>query len=270
MATPLANFIGEVDRARRALNGVTGKQLHSQRHRDALRAIVEKYFENVRPGLSGLLADSARLQSCDETMQTLIALCHRHGSTAQYKRLLGEIKEALIAIDALVLSANADSTEAPAGDAIDRRIIETLRGLVPSAALSYQQALLDLAASERLSWRGPATDLRECLRETLDHLAPDAEVMEMPGFRQEPDTPGPTMKQKVRFVLKNRGTSKAAAAPAEAATEAVEAALGTFVRSVYTRSSVSTHTPTDRGEVVRVADLVRVVLCEMLEIRGAR
>jgi hypothetical protein len=94
--------------------------------------------------------------------------------------------------------------------------------------------------------------------------------MEMPGYRQEPDTTGPTMKQKVRFVLKNRGTSKAAAAPAEAATDAVEAALGTFVRSVYTRSSVSTHTPTDRNEVVRVADLVRVVLCEMLEIRGAR
>ncbi len=270
MATPLASFIGEVDRARRTLNGVTGKQLHSQRHRDALRAIVEKYFEGVRPVVSTLLADSAHLQACDETMQTLIALCHRHGSTTQYKRLLAEIKEALIAMDALVLSADADSTEAPVGDAIDRRIIETLRGLVPSAALSYQQALHDLGASERLSWRGPATDLRECLRETLDHLAPDGEVTEMPGYRQEPDTAGTTMKQKVRFVLKNRGTAKAAGAPAEAATEAVEAALGTFVRSVYTRSSVSTHTPTDRGEVVRVADLVRVVLCEMLEIRGAR
>jgi hypothetical protein len=104
----------------------------------------------------------------------------------------------------------------------------------------------------------------------LDHLAPDTEVVEMPGYRQEPDAKGPTMKQKVRFVLRSRGTPKAAAATAETATDAVEAALGTFVRSVYTRSSVSTHTPTDRGEVARVADLVRVVLCEMLEIRGAR
>lgn len=270
MASPLANFIGEIDRARRALNGVTGKQLHSQKHRDALRAVVEKYFGEVRLGIASLLAGNDRLRSCDETMQVLIALCHRHGSTAQYKRLLGEIKEALIDLDAVVLSANAASMESLAGDVLDRRIIETLRGLVPSAALSYQQALHDLEASERLSWRGPATDLRECLRETLDHLAPDTEVMEMPGYRQEPDTTGPTMKQKVRFILKSRGTSKAAAAPAEAATDAVEAALGTFVRSVYTRSSVSTHTPTDRGEVVRVADLVRVVLCEMLEIRGAR
>lgn len=270
MASPLANFIGEVDRARRALNGVAGKQLHSQRHRDALRATVEKYFGEVRPGIASLVAGNDQLRSCDETMQILIALCHRHGSTAQYKRLLGEIKEALIYLDGVALSANADSMGTSAGDAIDSRIIATLRGLVPSAALSYQQALSDLGASERLSWRGPATDLRECLRETLDHLAPDREVIEMPGYRQEPDTTGPTMKQKVRFVLKSRGASKAATAPAEAATDAVEAALGTFVRSVYTRSSVSTHTPTDRGEVVRVADLVRVVLCEMLEIRGAR
>jgi len=232
--------------------------------------MVEKYFGEVRPGIASLLAGNDQLRSCDETMQVLIALCHRHGSTAQYKRLLGEIKEALIALDAGALSANADPAETSAGDVIDRRIIETLRGLVPSAALSYQQALCDLGAGERLSWRGPATDLRECLRETLDHLAPDGEVIEMPGYRREPDTTGPTMKQKVRFVLKNRGASKALAAPAEAATDAVETALGTFVRSVYTRSSVSTHTPTDRGEVDRIADLVRVVLCEMLEIRGAR
>lgn len=268
MATPLAGFIAEVERARRAMNAVAGKQLHSQRHRDALRALVERYFNEVRPAIGDLFADTDHLRTCDESMQVLIALCHRRGSTTQYKRLLGNIREELIAMDALALSSAADSATHPSANATDRRIIETLRGLVPSAALSYQQALRDLASSERLSWRGPATDLRECLRETLDHLAPDDDVIGMPGYRQEPETSGPTMKQKVRFVLKHRGAAKAAAAPAEAATEAVEAALGTFVRSVYTRSNVSTHTPTDRSEVLRVADLVRVVLGEVLEIRG--
>lgn len=105
------------------------------------------------------------------------------------------------------------------------------------------------------------------MRETLDHLAPDTDVIAMSGYKQSPDTNGPTMKQKVRFVLKKRGLTQALSAPAETATEAVDSAIGTFVRSVYTRSSVSTHTPTDKGEVIRIRDFVRVVLCELLEVR---
>ena len=187
-----------------------------------------------------------RIRAVDEAMQLLLALCHRHGSVGQYKKHFADAKEGLIAVDALLLSTAGTSNTTPSNDAAELRIIETLRMLVPSAALSYQQAMIDLALNERLSWRGPATDLRECLRKTLDHLAPDAEVKAMHGYRQEPDTAGPTMKQKVRSILKNRGASKAMSTPAEAATDAVEEALGTFVRSVYTRSSVSTHTPTDR------------------------
>jgi hypothetical protein len=124
-----------------------------------------------------------------------------------------------------------------------------------------------LESFERLSWRGPAADLREALRETLDYLAPDSEVESSVGYKQEPNVQGPTMKQKVRFILKNRGLSKALSSPAESATASVDEALGTFVRSVYARSSVSTHTPTDRMEVQRVLDLVRVVLAELLEAR---
>jgi hypothetical protein len=70
----------------------------------------------------------------------------------------------------------------------------------------------------------------------------------MPGYKLEPNTNGPTMKQKVRFVLKNRGASKAVSGPAESAIDGVEESLGTFIRSVYTRSNVSTHTPTDKAE----------------------
>src|SRR5690606_26559968 len=132
-------------------------------------------------------------------------------------------------------------------------------------AMSYEQALIDLRTEDRLSWRGPATDLREALREVLDKLAPDDEVKAAPGFKPEPDARGPTMKQKVRYVLRNRRVSKSISEPTENAATAVDEALGAFVRSVYTRSSVSTHTSTSRGEALRVLDLVRVVLCELLE-----
>ena len=42
--------------------------------------------------------------------------------------------------------------------------------------------------------------------------------------------------------------------------------VGGLTRSVYTRSSVSTHTPTERIEITRVHAWVWVVLCELLEL----
>jgi hypothetical protein len=150
---------------------------------------------------------------------------------------------------------------------VDRRIVEILQRLVPSASFSYEQAILDDAGPKRRSYRGPATDLREALRETLDHLAPDKDVTSQPGFKLERDMKYPTMKQKVRFVLRKRGLTRTLSETPENAVDSVEATIGSFVRSVYNRSSVSTHTPTDRNEVLRVRDWVRIVLCELLEIR---
>ncbi len=62
--------------------------------------------------------------------------------------------------------------------------------------------------------------------------------------------------------------TKAASQTPETAVDAVEEVVGAFVRSVYTRSSVSTHTPRDKSEILRVRDWVRVAFCELLEIRS--
>lgn len=151
-------------------------------------------------------------------------------------------------------------------DPIDDRILRALDEQLPAAAASYRQALTDLGSTARFSWRGPAADLREALRETLDFLAPDAVVVAQPGFALEEGARGPTMKQKVRYILRERKISASVAQTSESAVVAVDEALGSFVRSVYTRSSVSTHTPTDKGEVVRIKNLVRVALVELLDI----
>ena len=153
------------------------------------------------------------------------------------------------------------------GDAVDRIIVDTLRSLVPSAALAYEQGLVDLSSASRLSRRGPATDFREALTETLDHLAPDDAVKAQTGYKPEPNTHGPTMKQKVRYVLRQRNKSKLAVESSEMAVESVDGIVGGFVRSVYSRSSMSTHTPANRDEVIRVRDFVKLALCELLEIR---
>jgi len=266
MPSHVTSLIADVDKARASLNRVKNAQLHSTKARASLRGIVERYFNEVRPSVDGAPTAPEHVEGVDTAMQALLALCHKKGSVQKYKELLRQAKAHLVHLDSGIV-AGSGRQSGDARNAQDVRIVTTLRALLPSAALSYEQALLDLSAGERLSWRGPATDLREALRETLDHLAPDRDVETSAGYKQEPNTSGPTMKQKVRYILRNRGQSKATAATTEDATAAIDEAVGTFVRSVYTRSSVSTHTPTDSGEVLRIWELVRVVLGELLEAR---
>src|SRR5437764_5186383 len=132
----------------------------------------------------------------------------------------------------------------------DERIKGTLEGLVPSAALSYRQAIIDLADDTRISFRGPALELREALRETLDHLAPDAAITSADWYVQEKGRTGPIMKQKVRFILKARGQSKSSSTVPEQTTTTVDEMVGTLTRSVYDRSSIATHVGSERKTVI--------------------
>jgi hypothetical protein len=174
-------------------------------------------------------------------------------------------KQLLIKLEGVAL-ASATAKSAGRRTATDQLIIETLRDLCPSAAGAYSQALLDLGADQRESWRGPATDLREALREALDVLAPDDEVTKEPGFKLERDAHRPTMKQKVRYILKKRETPHGAMAAPESAVQGIEDILGGITRSVYNRTSISTHTATDKNEVIRVHAWVRLVMCDLLEL----
>ncbi len=268
MSDAIRKYIRHVEKARKDLNKVNG-QVNSQKHRDALRSLVENYFSEVRPSLASKQEQDEATKQVDDLMQELLMLCHKRSMATRYQEILTTAKTSLIALDSQAIATTGRVANKIGLDVVDTQILETLKAVVPSAALSYEQATIDLHASDkRCSWRGPATDLREALRETLDHLAPDKDVMAMPSYKQDADTEGPTMKQKVRYILKSRGVSKTVSGTTVDAVDAVEETVGSFVRSVYTRSSVSTHTPTDKAEVLRVRDLVRVVLCELLEIHA--
>jgi hypothetical protein len=266
MAQGLRDLIAEVEEERKQVSKGQSVQVRSQNERKSLRHIVDFYFRDVRPSFLSHASSSDSIEEIDSEMQDLLECSHKQTMRSVLKKKLSSIRKKLIQLDgySLVLTRTDSST---ATDSIDMRIIETLQRLVPSARLSYEQAILDLVGPERKSYRGPATDLREALRETLDHLAPDKDITSQPGFKFEGDTKCPTMRQKVRFVLCKRGISKTLSETPEKAVDSVEATIGSFIRSVYNRSCVSTHTPTDRNEVLRVRDWVRIVLCELLEIR---
>ena len=267
MSDALQQFLVTAEATRKKLRAIKGAQVQSKPMRDDIRHFAETYFSEIRPAILQGGVQALALKETDDTLQNLAQACHKRGRVATYLTLVDRARKALIELDGLLLSTGATSSS-PSITAVDQEIIRTLAQLVPGASFSYQQALQDLQDPSRLSWRGPATDLREALRETLDHLAPDADVTAMPGFKLEQNTSGPTMKQKVRYVLKNRDVSKSVSDPAEDAATIVDTIIGTFVRSVYMRSSVSTHTPTDRKEVTRLLQYVRLVLSELLEIEA--
>jgi hypothetical protein len=143
--------------------------------------------------------------------------------------------------------------------------------MVATAAMSYRQALTDLADDKRVSFRGPALELREALREVLDHMATDKDVMSASGYKPEKDPYGkdrttPTMKQKVRFILKQRAGGAKSYGTAEDTAIAVDAIVGDVTRSVYQLSSVATHVASERIQVMRVKRYVEAVLHDLLEI----
>ncbi|MBI2177520.1 MAG: hypothetical protein HYU38_04130 [Candidatus Tectomicrobia bacterium] len=138
----------------------------------------------------------------------------------------------------------------------------------PPAAVCYRQALADLAGPERLSWRGTASELRESLRELLDKLAPDDVVVKNPGFKYEDGLRAPTMKQKVRFILKSRRWSEGQRKQLEDAADVVEEKVGSFVRSVYSGSSSSVHIEGNKKEVQSILRFVETAFGELLELEN--
>lgn len=250
-------------RSRRTVN------VNDRDTKEAALALAGSYFNSHRPQLAAVLGDAA-LREADEHWQELVRLAHGNNQRRSYHRLaralVAEIKDASIQ----TLARSAERSDAGLGPSdltpAELRLLTTLEALLPTAAASYRQAVLDLNQGERLSYRGTASELREALRETLDHLAPDGEVTRQQGFKLEGNMTRPSMKQKARFVLVSRGRSKTQAAVAEKSLEVVENLVGEVVRATYDRASLATHLETTRAEVVRIKRYVDTLLFDLLEI----
>jgi hypothetical protein len=253
-------LLQELGELRRQLNKGENKQIFSESDTARIRGLATMYF-NARAGIEGI----DQLSETDDLFRSLTAMSRGNPSRAKVQSMLGDAKKLIVALEGVVMTA---ATEKSAGrkTATDQLIIDTLRELCPTAASAYSQAMTDLSVDQRESWRGPAADMREALRETLDAMAPDDEVKAQPNFKFEKDTYGPTMKQKVRYILKKREMPSGAMTAPEKAVEGVEDIVGSILRSVYNRSSLSTHVATDKDEVLRVHAWVRLVFCDLLEI----
>ncbi|MEW5994259.1 MAG: hypothetical protein AB1744_07675, partial [Candidatus Zixiibacteriota bacterium] len=114
---------------------------------------------------------------------------------------------------------------------------------------------------------GTVTEFREAMRETLDQMAPDDDVKAQAGFKLEQDRKGPTTKQKVVFILKNRRAGSSEIKTAKSNVDLIEEKTGAFVRTVYDRSSASTHGAPTREEAISIKNYIALILSELLQVQ---
>jgi Predicted pPIWI-associating nuclease len=231
--------------------------------------LATQYFNDVKPLVLSIGGATEEVRHHDELWQQLVQLAHGNNQRQTYVKILGLLRKELSAFNVAALTApGAKSSAISAGTPTfeENLIITTLESLVPSAAASYRQAVSDLSKTDRVSFRGTAAEFRESLRETLDHLAPDADVEAQPWFKLEEKQTKPTMKQKTRYVLTSRGRPKTQRATAEKTAALVEELSGEVMRAVYDRASLATHVETSKQEVARVKRYVDTLLFDFLEI----
>ena len=260
----------------RALSRYRAKNVNAADLRGQARKIVQKYFDEARGALQSLGTNEENLHAFDAEMQRLIGLSTGLNSRVSYRKTLRALKarrkkietglEFLIGVEA---NTTKTQTASPIGN-IEGAILKTLEPMLPDAAKSYQQVLMDLQDKGRRSNRGTAAELREVVRELLDHLAPDAEVMKAPGFKLEPGLSSPTMKQQVRFILRARKATDPARETAENSVQHLDENIAALGRSVYTRGSVDVHTGRSREEILNFKMYADAVLGELLEIHKLR
>jgi hypothetical protein len=260
---------------RSALTRCSSVNINTTSLKTQAKELVQFYFRQARPTLLPLGFTEESLGAIDIEMQEILRLSNGNNRKSYYTDHLKRIELERTAIDSqrevlLSRKAVAASVGPVAMSTVERAILTTLQQVVPTAALSYEQGCRDLGDGQRISFRGVASEFRECLREVLDHLAPDKEVMAQQGFKLEEGQKKPSMKQKARFILRARGQPATAVRAPEDAVSTVEDRCAGLARSVYERSSISSHVTTSKGEVIQIKMYVDTVLAELLEIHRER
>jgi hypothetical protein len=143
--------------------------------------------------------------------------------------------------------------------AAPQRLLARLERLSPELAASYQQVHRDLNA-DRVTFIGPAGEIREVLRAAIHHLAPDADVQQQPWFERGSEPP--YQSERIRYIVQQRSSPDA---PSEAA-DLVDERVGRLGRTLYGRTSSAFHTTVQREELMRIVGYVDAILNEILPL----
>jgi len=230
--------------------------------RSIVTKIASRYYESVHRDLTAVQSRSGLCRDIEFVLAALLALTREPRRKATYLQIADELADHFGHATIDVMRARGNNFVM---SDTERAIHSTLTSLLAETGLSYEQVLRDLVTKRRVSWRGTGSELREVLREVMDHLAPDAQVMADPTFQFEDGLRGPSQKQKVRHILKARNAGSAAIANTEASLAAIES-IATLARSTYRRGSASAHKTATLKEVQKLKRYVDALLADLLEI----
>jgi hypothetical protein len=263
----LGQFIADIEALHASLRRASAVNVNDQSSKDRAIALATHYFNDVRPLVVAVNGETEIQLRHDALWQQLVRLAHGNNARSTYLKILGALRNQLR--DFKIFALAKPVPQADQGKTITREenlILKTLEAIAPSAAASYRQGLSDLGEEERLSYRGTAAEFRESLRETLDHLAPDSDVMAQTWYKPEDNQKLPTMKQKTRYVLTSRERNRTQRDSAEKMLVLIEELSGEVMRAVYNRASLATHVHQSKKEVVKIKRYVDTIFFDLLEI----
>jgi hypothetical protein len=263
-----ASLVSALETLRTSIAKSKAVNVNADRLRVATRDVVQAYFRQARPDLVQLGLTDDDLADLDRAMQRLLRLAGGSNAKSSYLTALKQARKASGAIELMRERSlsEARQTKPTSFSGLEKTILATLHTLAPTAALSYKQALLDLRDDGRVSFRGPAHELREATREVLDRLAPDADVEGQEGYKPEQGQTKPTQRQKMRYILKARGLGATARKGPEDTAALVDELTARITRASYQRSSLAAHAAASKGEVLQLKMYVDTVLAEILEV----
>jgi hypothetical protein len=146
---------------------------------------------------------------------------------------------------------------------IHAEILDRLRRHSAPVADSMEQALTDLNDGSRLSFVGPAGEIREVLRATVQIFAPDDQVRAQSwfvGIQQGANT-NPSQSERLRYAVQRRGGDRNQVKGVE---ELIDQLIGEIGRRTYTTGSAAFHAGTQQGRVRKLAGWVFALLDEVL------
>ncbi len=238
--------------------------------RKHIRSVVGAWFSEYRPLFVQVVGEEPYILSMDESMQSLLKLASADSARRTVIRAtasaMQHFKDNLLVPLSRAYWSRAPE-RSPAGR--DDEVAIRLRQLERELADSYEQAAIDIEDSGRLSYRGPAAEIREVLTGVLHLLAPNAQVQATDWYRESRRSgtrtePTPTRAERTKFILRSRAKGSAGTEAAESYMTAVEERLASVINATYKRGSAATHGGTERDELVQLLPYINALLRELL------
>lgn len=147
----------------------------------------------------------------------------------------------------------------------ENNIYYALLDINEDLANGYLQVASDLKQTNRLSWAGTAHEIREVLATLIRELAPNENVCNEPWFKQDPNTSGPTQKQRVKYIVqKNKVGSKERKVIEQV--DMLDERVANIVRLTYTRASDAAHRYKSKQEVSRILKYFEAFAFDLLNL----